>query len=223
MQPPRKFAIVGAGGIACYLAPMLAKLGSVVLIDADNYEPHNSSRQFPALKSTGNKARVLAELIQPQTIFSVEAIPKYVEDAAIVNEKEWEGVDMIIGAVDNNKSRHILFDLGDAFGIPVICGGNEHAHGEAHMLLSGHYYPQDHFEFPRNEPAPFDCNSDKVLEEHPQTAIANCLAAGAVMHLLLSYQSVENPLNAVVYSRLDTLSSTYSRARDLMAAKGSTH
>ena len=216
MKFPSKIALVGAGGISCALLPMLCRLTNVVVIDEDNYEPKNSSRQFPALKSKGNKAKVLTEMLAPTTIQKLEFIPKYVRDISITGERAWNGVEMIVGAVDNNASRKILFNLGDALGLPVICAGNEHKHGDAFMQLPGIFYPEDHFAFdlPKVDDTPWACNSDENLEANPQTAIANIMAAAAAMHLLLSYQEAENLMHAMVYSRLDTFYSEYKRALD---------
>ena len=220
MKRPTKFAMIGAGGIGCALAPMLCREGHLVIIDADKYEPGNVTRQFPALTSTENKAKTLAELIQQQTLNKVDWIDSYLRDALLTGREEWRGVDMIVGGVDNNASRRIIVEVAECLDIPAILAGNEHEHGEAHLYIPGHYNPFDHFSFPETEPVPWGCNTDKALEEHPQTAIANILAAGCTMHLLLSYLKVSNPLNAIVYSRNDALSSTYKRAKDMLASAG---
>lgn len=213
----KKCGLVGAGGIGCFLAPMLCRLMDVVIIDADNYEPHNSTRQFPALTSVGNKAKVLSEHISPTTLNRVSFIESFLKGLVIKNEPEWEGVDIIFGGVDNNKSRQIIVDVADALQIPAIIAGNEHEHGEAHLFLPGVYDPFDFHEFPETEPTPWSCNSDKNLEENPQTPIANILAASSAMHLLLSLQKVNNPQNALAYSRSDALSSTSVRVKDYLS------
>jgi molybdopterin/thiamine biosynthesis adenylyltransferase len=218
MNSPNKIAMVGAGGIGCNLAPMLSRMAPLVIIDADTYEPANVGRQFPALQYTDNKALVLTRMVQPHTLHPVLFIPEFVKDIMICNLKEWAGVDLIIAGVDNNPSRRILIELADDLGIPCILAGNSHAHGEAHLFVPGVYNPLDHFAFAEEDPAPWSCNSDKMLEEHPQTAVANILAAGCAMHLLHSWQTVLNPLNAVVHSRHDALSSTYSRAKDMISS-----
>lgn len=219
MNTPLKAAVVGAGGISCHLVPMLSRLMKLVIIDADNYEPANSTRQFPALKSTGNKAQVLAEMFRPHTLFEIQAIPKYLKGIRIVNEEEFDGCDFIFGAVDNNQSRHIMMQLSEDLGIPAILAGNSHEHGEAHMLIPGTYDPRDHFEFPDTYPTPWSCNSDQTLEEFPQTAVANMLAAGCAIHLLTSWLRVENPNNSLVYSRNDALCGYFKRVKDFAEKK----
>jgi len=218
MKKPQKAAIIGAGGIACTLAPILGRLMDLVIVDADDYEPSNAARQFPALTSTGNKAVVLAESIAGSTLQSVQAVPHYLQGAMAINWPEWEGVEIIFGAVDNNQSRHIIMQLAEDLGIPAILAGNSHAHGEAHLFIPDAHDPRHHFEFPDTDPPPWSCNSERTLEEFPQTAMANIVAAGCAMHLLLSWEHVANPLHAVVHSRIDTLCSSFRRAKDFTPA-----
>lgn len=218
MTHPTKYAIAGAGGIGCVLAPLLCRDADIVLCDADNYEVANHGRQFPSLVSTENKAKTLADIIRSQTLRMVEHLPHFIKSPLITNHPEWEGVDFIIGAVDNNKSRRILVDLAQDLETPAILAGNEHEHGEAHLFIPGLYNPFDHFDFPDGEPAPWACNADKTLDEHPQTAHANQLAAGAAIHLLMSWKTAKNPLNCLVYSRMDPFTSDCRRAKNMLAA-----
>lgn len=209
---------MGGGGIACYLAPLLTRMMDVVIIDGDNYEPKNSKRQFPALTSTENKAKTLCEMLSPHTLHKVSYIDCFLKDMLITNRPEWAGVDIIFGAVDNNKSRHIIIELADALEIPAILAGNEDEHGEAHLFVPQTYNPLNHFDFPDTEPAPWSCNSDENLATNTQTPIANFLASGAAAHLLLAWNRVSNPLNAVAYSRTDALSNQSKRVKELLAA-----
>lgn len=215
----KRCAIIGAGGIACYLAPMLSKLCDVVLVDGDEYEPKNSTRQFPALKSTGNKAKVLSGMLDEHTIYSVTGIPKFLKGAEIVNEDGWGEVDLIIGAVDNNKSRFLIAETAQMLEIPAILAGNGEWFGEAHLFFPGIYNPFDSFEFPDTEPTPWACNSDKELESSPQTAIANMMAAGAAMQIFLSLFKTMNPINLIAHVRNEYNSGTVLRVRDLVKSQ----
>lgn len=217
MNPPTKIAIAGAGGTGCVLAPLLCRSANLLICDEDSYEPKNHGRQFPSLVSTANKAKTLAEIVQGQTIYSVKWLPVFIKDIMISERPEWAGVDLIVGAVDNNHSRRILVDIAGELGIPAILAGNEHEHGEAHLFLPGLYNPFDHFQFGDGDPPPWSCNADKTLEEHPQTYHANVLAGGAAMHILNSYILAKNPLNCLAYSRLDPFSADCRRVKNLLA------
>lgn len=214
MQEIKKIAIVGGGGIACALVPILIGMHEVVIIDGDSYEAKNGPRQFPALKSTANKAIALYEALEDRARFPISFIPKFVKGMMIVNEPEWENIDLIIGAVDNNASRRILAEIAADLEIPCILAGNEHQHGEAHLYLDKVHNPFDHFEFPETEPTPWSCNSKETLDEFPQTALANALAASSVLQLLLSWGHIQKPDNLLAYTRLDVSGSITKRVKD---------
>lgn len=218
MNRPKRIAIIGGGGIACALLPILSRLAHCVIVDGDVYEKANSTRQFPALTQDGNKAEVLAEMLTPNTTFCVDPISEYLEDLSILNHPYFNPVDLLIGAVDNNTSRHTIMEVALTLGIPAFLGGNESEHGEAHAFLPGVYDPCLYHDFSTNDaPPPYHCNTDKAIEENPQGPIANALAAGAILHLLSSYERVENLRNMVVYSRLDPLGSRFNRVVDYEA------
>lgn len=210
MKRPTKLLIVGAGGIACALLPNISRLADIVIADEDNYEPKNSSRQFPALKSTGNKAEVLAAEIQRNTLQKVDFIPKYLQNNRLFMDERLKRVDMIIGCVDNNPSRRIIRDVCLDMNIPAIMGGNLSDFGEAHLVVPGVYDPFDHFEFRDSDPAPWACNADKTIEAEPQTPLANMMAASAILHIFLSWEKAMGPRTAVCHSRLDPFNSTYA-------------
>jgi len=218
MKRPSKIAIIGAGGITCHLAPSLSRLCHCLIIDGDKYEPGNVERQFPAMISVENKAKALSEMLQPNTLMKMEWLGEFAMDTSILEREEWKGVEMIFGCVDNNASRRIVIDLASVIGCPAVIAGNKHVHGEAHLYIPMIYDPFDHFEFPDTEPTPWSCNSDKNIEENPQTPMANAMASAAAMHILLSWEYVSNPLNCIVHSRLDSLSSSYARCKDILAA-----
>lgn len=210
-----KIAMIGAGGIGCNLAPILSRLHDLVIVDEDVYEPKNVERQFPALKHKGNKAEVLAGMISDNTIKKVTFIPEYVRGLTILNHENWTDIDLIVSGVDNNESRRLICMVAEAMEIPAILAGNEHEHGEAHLFVPELYNPFDYHEFKIDTHAtPWGCNSDAVVDEFPQTPIANFLAGGCAMHILGSWKKVENPMNSVCYSRIDPLSSTFARIRD---------
>lgn len=222
MKPPTKIAIIGCGGIACQLVPVLSLDYNLVLIDGDKFEPKNSTRQFPALKTTTNKALALLSMQHDRTTKSIAAIPTYMEGPSIVNDPEWRGVDMIIGCVDNNESRKLICDLADQEFIPAILCGNEVEMGEAHLHWpAGQYDPFDHHDFGPMTKAPFSCTSDENAESAPQTSGANYLAAAGAVHILMSWCKAENEKWVIVHSRLDVRADSHrSRLADYQTVTG---
>lgn len=215
-------AIIGAGGIACQLAPTLYLNHNLIIADGDVYEPDNSTRQFPALKSTSNKAKTLAEMINcfGSTRNSIAYYDSYLEQLSDYDNMEDvvpnNRIDLIIGAVDNMLSREIICDIANTTKTPAILGGNEEFMGEAHLYLHDMYSPFDHFNFNDDSPAPFSCNSDKMLEKHPQTIHSNGLAVGCIHHLINSLHTVKDPLNAIAWSQMELHSSASKRVRDFI-------
>ena len=220
MKTPKKIGIIGAGGITCHLAPILALDYDLVLVDGDKFEASNSTRQFPALCDDGidaNKATYLAERVQDRSAKLMDAIPQYLKGPAIMNEKAWEGVDMVFGCVDNNQSRQLIIDLCDRTGIPGILCGNETDMGEAHLVYLPAYNPFNHHDFGPMTKAPFSCTSDENAESAPQTSSANYLAAACGIHILMSWRRLEDDRFLTVHSMMDSRAdSTRTRLNDYL-------
>lgn len=220
MKPPNKIAIVGAGGITCHLLSALTLDYKLLLIDGDKFEPHNSSRQWPAFSRAGgdgvNKAEFLAAYHE-KGAHDIDYIPGYMEGLSIVNNPNWEGVEMIFGCVDNNQSRKIICEVADQQFIPAILCGNEKEMGDAHLYLPGYYDPFEHHDFGPMTKAPFSCTSDEQGESAPQTSSANFLAAACGVHIFMAYCKAENVGNLIVHSSLDVRANSHrTRLRDAL-------
>lgn len=213
----KKALLVGAGGIGCHLAPMLCRLMDLVIMDGDNYEPKNVTRQFPALKSTENKAKALCEQLGSSILHKLTPREEYLKGPAQAADGSFDDIEIIFSAVDNNKSRLICIELADSLGIPAILAGNEEFDAEAILFIPDKLDPRDHFPFKLGTPAPFDCNSDETIESAPQTVIANIMAAGASMQILLSLQKVKNYKNTLAFVKHDVHGSRTYRIRDVEA------
>lgn len=149
---PRRFVVVGAGGVGSWLCEGLARLaqfkaqGSVLLIvDGDNYEDKNKERQ--AFTQGGNKAVVRANELGPQfpdiyiipeASWVVEELPDRSEEDAADDEEQQQGYvlasellndgDIVYAVVDNFAARKLLFDTAAKMdNIDVFTGGNDDA------------------------------------------------------------------------------------------------
>jgi molybdopterin/thiamine biosynthesis adenylyltransferase len=139
---PRRFIVVGAGGIGGWLVEGLVRMleykdpGSMLLIvDGDNFEDKNKERQ--PFTEFGNKAEVRAAELTPyfpQT-FVVPVGKWVVEEALEVEDEEDAGQisashlmndgDVVYAVVDNFACRQLLFDTARQFdNIDVFTGGN---------------------------------------------------------------------------------------------------
>lgn len=216
MKTPTKIAIVGAGGIGCPLAQFFSRICHLVLIDGDSYEPRNVTRQFPALKSRGNKAVILRDLLQPHTLFQIEAVPQYFKGEELFSLPEMQDLEMLIAAVDNHDSRKLTAEYCNVLQIPGILAGNENEMGEAHLVAPGVYDPLQHFSFEGGDPPPFACNSDQAMSQGSQTISANWKAVGAVIQLYSSWCASSKPENALAHSALDIHDSRTKRVKELI-------
>lgn len=210
--------IVGAGGIGCHLIPMLSFLAvKTIIIDGDTYEPDNCKRQFPALQSTENKAKVMWDIVRARTTGEVAYLPEYVTPENL-NRLTSLAPDLIVSCVDNNETRTILANLCYHLGIPGIMAGNSESFGEAHLILPPLHDPFEHFEFPMKGRQPWGCNTDKELDERPQTAVANMLAAGAAMAIFNSLRVTKKPENVMAWCHVDGPQAQTKRVKDFMLA-----
>ena len=146
---PRRFVIVGVGGIGSWLAEGLSRIAeyrlpgsAVVLVDGDNFEPKNLERQS-APELEGNKAEVVANYLTPKfgQTFIIPLNAWVVSDDSEVEveqEDEDSGTtkvrasdlleegDIVYAVVDNFKARSDLVEAASKMqDVDVFLGGND--------------------------------------------------------------------------------------------------
>lgn len=211
---PVKVVMLGAGGTGGHIAPHLYRLlyaldrpVRFIICDGDVVEEKNLVRQnFIPADLGENKAKVLAE--RYSTVFGMETeyVPAFVETAERLRElltpQVWryghypqeivhEQV-ILIGAVDNNKSRQlchrvflqarelIYIDSGNGeFTGQVVCG-----------IRRGHktYYPPIGLVYPdvleETDKFPTELSCAEASVSAPQSMAANITAATAVVDMV---------------------------------------
>lgn len=143
MDNPKRFVLVGAGGIGNWLASGLVRLlewkypgSALIIVDGDNYEEKNKERQ--EFTKLGNKAVVKAmELVPHFPKTTIIPIPKWVvsdsfegvtddESPKITSSQLIQEGDVVFAVVDNFAARKILFDTATKLNnIDVFTGGND--------------------------------------------------------------------------------------------------
>jgi len=121
----KRAAIVGCGGLGCYIAEFLARIGigHLTLIDGDVFTEGNLNRQLYSLENNlgKNKAKAAEErLLEIRADLSVEAIDLFLDE-----ENTWlflRGHDVIIDALDTVKMRLLIVETAGNFGIPLVHG-----------------------------------------------------------------------------------------------------
>lgn len=229
---PKHFIIVGAGGNGAYLIPQLARAvslanriatienrqpHSITIIDADDVEDKNLTRQnFLPIDVGGNKAQIMATRYGRAFGLEINYVDEYLVDAnmltGIINANG--ATPVIIGAVDNNKTRAILHSVfkkrRDTF---YLDAGNEEWAGQVVLgYNSGGHEPQKGNKQPHFFDVPSVCEiypeileaTDKLPTElscaeravsNPQNIFTNMTAANIMMgfvNTLLNADENEN-------------------------------
>lgn len=181
--------IVGAGGVASWLVPLLNKtLGpsEIRIVDGDILEPGNLDRQLFGPEWIGwNKAEALAEM------HGCQFDPWYLqpESSTILDT---EPFNVIWCCADNHPARKLVLELVD-YGKAELCiiGGNEFTDSEAYAYKASWlgtagdpriYYPELTEDRSGDPLSPFACQG-QAQKANPQLALANYLAAGFMVHL----------------------------------------
>jgi len=190
--------IIGAGGVASYLLPVLLKAfkpEQLTIYDKDILEERNLDRQmFHEGQVGANKADALVEtLIRSSSqadpkMFSV--IPAWFTSSTVIPDS----VDAIICVADNHEARRNAIQAAYDKGIRCYLGGNEYFDSEAYVTWADHANtPAD----PRvrykaiatsTEGSPTSCQGEEQVI-HPQLAIANLMCAAKILHLLYAWET----------------------------------
>ena len=212
---PVKIVMLGAGGTGGHIAPNIYRLlyalerpTRFIICDGDVVERKNLVRQnFSEADLGRNKARVLAERYSHVFGMETEYVPNYIErlDALLEliqpldwkqNEYEWKTVKemvILIGAVDNNKSRQlchqafsrsqelIYIDSGNGeFTGQVVCGVRRN--GRTVQKPVGSAFPE--LLRDRGDKFPTELSCAEASQSDPQSIAANITAATAVVSMV---------------------------------------
>lgn len=132
--------ICGLGGLGGYVAEELARfgVGSLVLVDGDVFDESNLNRQL--LCSEGDLGRSKAEAaaervraVNRATVFSLRGRLETLEDAL----EFFSGADVVVDALDNVPTRHLLEEGCRALGIPMVHGAIAGNTGQVMTIFPG--------------------------------------------------------------------------------------
>lgn len=214
---PLRVVVVGAGGIASWLVPGIARAlefnapgSQILLIDGDTFEPKNLERQ--TFSQLGNKAQVMRKDLAHQfteTIIIAKAAWVVPEGSASNVEDEDNTVkiapsdfmregDHIFVVVDNFAARALIFDAARNFNnIDIYTGGNgEDLSGSTYHYIRRngedltHHPSVFHEEFvnpPDRNPGLMSCAQRAKLEGGTQILAANMCVAALLLSKVSSY------------------------------------
>lgn len=207
------FIVIGAGGTGGYLIPNLARqisIGNAIktmhhltIADADNVELSNLVRQNFIQKDVGsNKANVLASRYSGAFGMEIGTVNDYIETkkqlSDLISLYEFS-VPVIIGCVDNNKSRQLIYRTFSEADKPLfwIDSGNEEYHGQVVIGFNTAFTDKDKdlFYLPSIADVYPDVMEDKATKfisemscaekavSHPQCIATNITAANIIFNM----------------------------------------
>ena len=214
-ERPVKIVMLGAGGTGGHIAPHLYRLlyaldrpARFIICDGDIVERKNLVRQnFSEADLGKNKARVLAERYSRVFGLETEYVPSFIETPDGLTEliqpgrwkkepydwKSMEEMVLLIGAVDNNKSRQlchkafsqakelIYIDSGNGeFTGQVVCGVRRK--GRTVQKPVGSVYPEMLRD--KGDKFPTELSCAEAAQSDPQSMAANITAATAVVNMV---------------------------------------
>jgi len=189
MKPSLNALIVGAGGVASYMLPALARSFELkgILMDADTLEEHNLDRQIFKSSQVGKNKAI--SLRQHHKLTGLLPLPEYIDDAFIQRNREGlKNIEVIIVLVDNHPARRSCILTAQQLDIPILLCGNEYETSQAiyyHPDMHESLKPEERYPeiMTSDEGSPINCTGE-ALESTPQLAIANQVAAGLGNFLL---------------------------------------
>lgn len=202
----KKIVVIGLGGIGSWVVQALCpylqfsqESWMLVLIDGDEYEEKNRSRQ--AFDNFGNKAEVQTKWILSKfSKISIRLITQYLSvDGAggtfPVSDAISSG-DVVFSCVDNHKTRKMIADhCASLRDVVLISGGNEYTDGNVQVFVREHGQPKTcslekyHPELAHpNDKAPFELSCEELAASSPQLIFANLHAAVLMLNAFYAYQ-----------------------------------
>ena len=212
---PVKIVMLGGGGTGGHIAPHLYRLlyalerpVRFIICDGDIVEEKNLVRQnFTPADLGENKAKVLAERYSSVFGMETEYVPEFIESGeyllsmleprvfrtgAYSNSAVIKELVILIGAVDNNKSRklchEVFYKLDDLIYIDsgngsytgqVVCGVRRNGHTMRKPIGSVH---PEMLRITDKFPSELSCA--EAAQADPQSIVANVTAATAVLTMV---------------------------------------
>lgn len=123
-QLNKTFLVAGCGGLGCFIVEGLLRLGvkKIIVCDPDAFSKSNLNRQLYSLPSNIGKYKVD---VAKKRAKALEYKGIFVAYKTRFNKDMLVGVDVVIDALDNIKSRLELEDACEEYGITLIHGAVE--------------------------------------------------------------------------------------------------
>lgn len=218
--------IIGAGGVASYLLPVLLKTfhpEKVTIVDKDTLEERNLDRQLFDQADIGkNKAAALAYK------HGLQAIPEWFTTSTTLPDN----IDAIICCADNHEARFAAIQSAELHQVYCYLGGNEYIDSQA-LVWHADWKGKPHDLLQRYKTiatdktgSPFRCTGDAQVV-HPQLAMANMHCAAKLCHLMWIYErwlpqqkfpTSQDRQNLLPYLPVEFYSTTLTNTSDCLSS-----
>ncbi len=132
----KTIVIAGLGGLGGYAAAELARysLDSLILVDADTFEPSNMDRQLFCSTCTIGKSKALSTA-QALAKFSSAKIVPIEENLSFANGSLLKDADLLLDCTDSVKSKLELEALATFYGIPMVHAAINNLYGQCTVIF----------------------------------------------------------------------------------------
>ena len=147
----KRVFIAGCGGLGCYVAEFLVRLGlgHISIIDSDVFTASNLNRQLFSLETNLGKSKTREakkRLLEIRPDLSIDTHDLYLNDEN--SASLLRGHDIIIDALDNIKTRLLIEKTASDLGIPLVHGAVEGWNAQVTVVYPGDFslskfYPPD--------------------------------------------------------------------------------
>ncbi len=192
----KRVYMIGAGGVASWLLPLVIKLfgnqkepADITVFDGDKLEKHNLDRQLFRADQVGQfKADALIALYGGSYSGNLVARNEYF----VAGMERLERNAVYLVCVDNHAARKAVLETVDSLGGRVIIGANEYTDAEAYIYepdwqgskLDPRIYYKEITTDDRDDPTrPESCQGSAAIRT-PQLVLANFSAANFMAWLL---------------------------------------
>lgn len=136
----KRVCVVGCGGLGGYIIEILARIGvgAMTVVDGDEFEESNLNRQLLSDETLLGTKKAEA---------AVKRVAKVNSDVAVTAEIEFftedngmrllDGCDLVVDALDNAKSRHVLASVCAKKGLTIVHGAISGWYGQVAVVMPG--------------------------------------------------------------------------------------
>ncbi|MCX5862192.1 MAG: HesA/MoeB/ThiF family protein [Desulfomonile sp.] len=134
--------VAGLGALGSLIAILLARagVGFLRIVDGDSPELHNLHRQILYDEADVISGRPKAEIARQHLIaansqITVESVSEFIEPHNVADMLE--GMDLVVDALDNTRTRYLINDAIIDRGVPYVFGGAVETVGNVMSIIPG--------------------------------------------------------------------------------------